>query len=149
MREESDVDQNQSDDGDTETSPTKSPTTPKSVKSKNSSGKFSSVQLQVDSLAGISQAEWVLSLVLYEWLLRTVTILFHNPRDSGYRTSSGWVPLFNSTKPLMTSSRTVFNQPTWGQGSPAPRACSWESLFTPRTQCCGPVMGLFINSTGS
>ncbi|XP_054307570.1 ras-specific guanine nucleotide-releasing factor 1 isoform X5 [Pongo pygmaeus] len=37
MREESDVDQNQSDDGDTETSPTKSPTTPKSVKSKNSS----------------------------------------------------------------------------------------------------------------
>lgn len=38
MREESDVDQNQSDDGDTETSPTKSPTTPKSVKSKNSSG---------------------------------------------------------------------------------------------------------------
>uniref|UniRef100_A0A8B9YDS5 Ras protein specific guanine nucleotide releasing factor 1 n=1 Tax=Bos mutus grunniens TaxID=30521 RepID=A0A8B9YDS5_BOSMU len=38
MREESDNDQNQSDDGDTETSPTKSPTTPKSVKSKNSSG---------------------------------------------------------------------------------------------------------------
>uniref|UniRef100_A0A8B9YK68 Ras protein specific guanine nucleotide releasing factor 1 n=1 Tax=Bos mutus grunniens TaxID=30521 RepID=A0A8B9YK68_BOSMU len=37
MREESDNDQNQSDDGDTETSPTKSPTTPKSVKSKNSS----------------------------------------------------------------------------------------------------------------
>nr|XP_020036257.1 ras-specific guanine nucleotide-releasing factor 1 isoform X2 [Castor canadensis] len=37
VREESDVDQNQSDDGDTETSPTKSPTTPKSVKSKNSS----------------------------------------------------------------------------------------------------------------
>uniref|UniRef100_A0A2K6QUY3 Ras protein specific guanine nucleotide releasing factor 1 n=2 Tax=Rhinopithecus roxellana TaxID=61622 RepID=A0A2K6QUY3_RHIRO len=37
MREESDIDQNQSDDGDTETSPTKSPTTPKSVKSKNSS----------------------------------------------------------------------------------------------------------------
>uniref|UniRef100_A0A8C6W1B4 RAS protein-specific guanine nucleotide-releasing factor 1 n=1 Tax=Nannospalax galili TaxID=1026970 RepID=A0A8C6W1B4_NANGA len=37
MRQESDADQNQSDDGDTETSPTKSPTTPKSVKSKNSS----------------------------------------------------------------------------------------------------------------
>ncbi|XP_027778773.1 ras-specific guanine nucleotide-releasing factor 1 isoform X2 [Callospermophilus lateralis] len=37
VKEESDVDQNQSDDGDTETSPTKSPTTPKSVKSKNSS----------------------------------------------------------------------------------------------------------------
>ncbi|XP_008051348.1 ras-specific guanine nucleotide-releasing factor 1 isoform X1 [Carlito syrichta] len=37
VREESDVDQNQSDDGDAETSPTKSPTTPKSVKSKNSS----------------------------------------------------------------------------------------------------------------
>ncbi|XP_047397997.1 ras-specific guanine nucleotide-releasing factor 1 isoform X1 [Sciurus carolinensis] len=37
VREESDVDQNQSDDGETETSPTKSPTTPKSVKSKNSS----------------------------------------------------------------------------------------------------------------
>ncbi|XP_006870959.1 PREDICTED: ras-specific guanine nucleotide-releasing factor 1 [Chrysochloris asiatica] len=37
MREESDIDQNQSDDGDTEASPTKSPTTPKSVKSKNSS----------------------------------------------------------------------------------------------------------------
>uniref|UniRef100_A0A2K5D4G2 Ras protein specific guanine nucleotide releasing factor 1 n=1 Tax=Aotus nancymaae TaxID=37293 RepID=A0A2K5D4G2_AOTNA len=37
VREESDIDQNQSDDGDTETSPTKSPTTPKSVKSKNSS----------------------------------------------------------------------------------------------------------------
>ncbi|XP_059771325.1 ras-specific guanine nucleotide-releasing factor 1 [Balaenoptera ricei] len=37
MREESDNDQNQSDEGDTETSPTKSPTTPKSVKSKNSS----------------------------------------------------------------------------------------------------------------
>ncbi|XP_057400491.1 ras-specific guanine nucleotide-releasing factor 1 isoform X3 [Balaenoptera acutorostrata] len=38
MREESDNDQNQSDEGDTEASPTKSPTTPKSVKSKNSSG---------------------------------------------------------------------------------------------------------------
>ncbi|XP_062060838.1 ras-specific guanine nucleotide-releasing factor 1 [Lepus europaeus] len=37
MREESDGDQNQSDDGEAETSPTKSPTTPKSVKSKNSS----------------------------------------------------------------------------------------------------------------
>ncbi|XP_045865525.1 ras-specific guanine nucleotide-releasing factor 1 isoform X1 [Meles meles] len=37
VREESDNDQNQSDDGDTEASPTKSPTTPKSVKSKNSS----------------------------------------------------------------------------------------------------------------
>ncbi|XP_036700212.1 ras-specific guanine nucleotide-releasing factor 1 isoform X2 [Balaenoptera musculus] len=37
MREESDNDQNQSDEGDTETSPTKSPTTPKLVKSKNSS----------------------------------------------------------------------------------------------------------------
>ncbi|XP_011839109.1 PREDICTED: ras-specific guanine nucleotide-releasing factor 1 isoform X2 [Mandrillus leucophaeus] len=37
VREESDTDQNQSDDGDAETSPTKSPTTPKSVKSKNSS----------------------------------------------------------------------------------------------------------------
>uniref|UniRef100_A0A8C5L7Y4 RAS protein-specific guanine nucleotide-releasing factor 1 n=1 Tax=Jaculus jaculus TaxID=51337 RepID=A0A8C5L7Y4_JACJA len=37
VREESDGDQNQSDDGDAETSPTKSPTTPKSVKSKNSS----------------------------------------------------------------------------------------------------------------
>ncbi|KAJ8778283.1 hypothetical protein J1605_013782 [Eschrichtius robustus] len=38
MREESDNDQNQSDEGDAEASPTKSPTTPKSVKSKNSSG---------------------------------------------------------------------------------------------------------------
>ncbi|KAM8958355.1 ras-specific guanine nucleotide-releasing factor 1 isoform X2 [Vulpes vulpes] len=37
VREESDNDQTQSDDGDTEASPTKSPTTPKSVKSKNSS----------------------------------------------------------------------------------------------------------------
>uniref|UniRef100_A0A8I3VYR2 Ras protein specific guanine nucleotide releasing factor 1 n=1 Tax=Callithrix jacchus TaxID=9483 RepID=A0A8I3VYR2_CALJA len=37
VREESDIDQNQSDDGDTEASPTKSPTTPKSVKSRNSS----------------------------------------------------------------------------------------------------------------
>uniref|UniRef100_A0A2K6ER46 Ras protein specific guanine nucleotide releasing factor 1 n=1 Tax=Propithecus coquereli TaxID=379532 RepID=A0A2K6ER46_PROCO len=37
VREESDTDQNQSDDGDAETSPTKSPTTPKSVRSKNSS----------------------------------------------------------------------------------------------------------------
>ncbi|XP_069322616.1 ras-specific guanine nucleotide-releasing factor 1 isoform X1 [Eulemur rufifrons] len=37
VREESDVDQNQSDDGDAETSPTKSPTTPKSVRSKNPS----------------------------------------------------------------------------------------------------------------
>uniref|UniRef100_A0A8C9DHU8 Ras protein specific guanine nucleotide releasing factor 1 n=1 Tax=Prolemur simus TaxID=1328070 RepID=A0A8C9DHU8_PROSS len=37
VREESDVDQNQSDDGDAETSPTKSPTTPKSVRSKSSS----------------------------------------------------------------------------------------------------------------
>ncbi|XP_035300409.1 ras-specific guanine nucleotide-releasing factor 1 isoform X1 [Cricetulus griseus] len=36
-KEESDIDQNQSDDGDTEASPTKSPSTPKSVKSKNSS----------------------------------------------------------------------------------------------------------------
>lgn len=38
VKEESDVDQNQSDEGDTEASPTKSPSTPKSVKSKNSSG---------------------------------------------------------------------------------------------------------------
>lgn len=38
VREESDNDQNQSDDGDPEASPTKSPTTPKSVKSKSSSG---------------------------------------------------------------------------------------------------------------
>ncbi|XP_004403646.1 PREDICTED: ras-specific guanine nucleotide-releasing factor 1 [Odobenus rosmarus divergens] len=37
VREESDSDQNQSDDGDTEASPTKSPTTPKSVKSKSPS----------------------------------------------------------------------------------------------------------------
>ncbi|XP_026644805.1 ras-specific guanine nucleotide-releasing factor 1 [Microtus ochrogaster] len=37
VKEESDVDQNQSDEGDTEASPTKSPSTPKSVKSKNSS----------------------------------------------------------------------------------------------------------------
>ncbi|KAM9586314.1 ras-specific guanine nucleotide-releasing factor 1 isoform 3-T3 [Trichechus inunguis] len=37
VREESDTDQNQSDDGDPETSPAKSPPTPKSVKSKNSS----------------------------------------------------------------------------------------------------------------
>ncbi|XP_051837102.1 ras-specific guanine nucleotide-releasing factor 1 [Antechinus flavipes] len=37
VREESDNDQNQSDDADTETSPTKSPTTPKSIKSKNAS----------------------------------------------------------------------------------------------------------------
>ncbi|XP_041502588.1 ras-specific guanine nucleotide-releasing factor 1 [Microtus oregoni] len=37
VKEESDVDQNQSDEGDAEASPTKSPSTPKSVKSKNSS----------------------------------------------------------------------------------------------------------------
>ncbi|XP_027427527.1 ras-specific guanine nucleotide-releasing factor 1 isoform X2 [Zalophus californianus] len=37
VREESDSDQNQSDDGDTEASPTKSPTTPKSIKSKSPS----------------------------------------------------------------------------------------------------------------
>ncbi|XP_012976455.1 ras-specific guanine nucleotide-releasing factor 1 [Mesocricetus auratus] len=37
VKEESDMDQNQSDDGDTEASPTKSPSTPKLVKSKNSS----------------------------------------------------------------------------------------------------------------
>ncbi|MEQ2297752.1 Ras protein-specific guanine nucleotide-releasing factor, partial [Ameca splendens] len=37
VREESDNDQNQSDDGDPETSPTKSPTTPKNIKCKNSS----------------------------------------------------------------------------------------------------------------
>ncbi|XP_024417553.2 ras-specific guanine nucleotide-releasing factor 1 isoform X2 [Desmodus rotundus] len=37
VRGESDTDPNQSEDADTETSPTKSPTTPKSVKSKNSS----------------------------------------------------------------------------------------------------------------
>ncbi|XP_051063336.1 ras-specific guanine nucleotide-releasing factor 1 [Phodopus roborovskii] len=37
VKEESDMDQNQSDDGDTEASPTKSPSTPKPVKSKNSS----------------------------------------------------------------------------------------------------------------
>ncbi|KAM4826152.1 ras-specific guanine nucleotide-releasing factor 1 [Thomomys bottae] len=37
VREESDGGQSQSDEGDTETSPTKSPTTPKSVKNKNSS----------------------------------------------------------------------------------------------------------------
>ena len=38
VREESDNDEDQSEDGDTEASPTKSPTTPKSVKSKNPSG---------------------------------------------------------------------------------------------------------------
>lgn len=38
MREESDSEQTHSDDANPETSPTKSPTTPKSVKSKNSSG---------------------------------------------------------------------------------------------------------------
>uniref|UniRef100_A0A3Q1HN71 Uncharacterized protein n=1 Tax=Anabas testudineus TaxID=64144 RepID=A0A3Q1HN71_ANATE len=38
VREESDNDQNQSDEGDPEASPTKSPTTPKNVKCKNSSG---------------------------------------------------------------------------------------------------------------
>uniref|UniRef100_A0A8D0LC07 Ras protein specific guanine nucleotide releasing factor 1 n=1 Tax=Sphenodon punctatus TaxID=8508 RepID=A0A8D0LC07_SPHPU len=38
VREESDTDQNQSDEAEAETSPTKSPTTPKSVKCKNSSG---------------------------------------------------------------------------------------------------------------
>ncbi|CAO2634034.1 Ras-specific guanine nucleotide-releasing factor 1 [Lemmus lemmus] len=37
VKEETEVDQNQSDEGDTEASPTKSPSTPKSVKSKNSS----------------------------------------------------------------------------------------------------------------
>ncbi|KAL4005817.1 hypothetical protein ACER0C_005530 [Sarotherodon galilaeus] len=37
VREESDNDQNQSDDGDPEASPTKSPTTPKNIKCKNSS----------------------------------------------------------------------------------------------------------------
>lgn len=39
VREESDTDPNQSDEAEAETSPTKSPTTPKSVKCKNSSGK--------------------------------------------------------------------------------------------------------------
>uniref|UniRef100_A0A3B3SAJ0 Ras protein specific guanine nucleotide releasing factor 1 n=1 Tax=Paramormyrops kingsleyae TaxID=1676925 RepID=A0A3B3SAJ0_9TELE len=38
VREECDIDQNQSDDAETDTSPTKSPTTPKNVKSKSSSG---------------------------------------------------------------------------------------------------------------
>uniref|UniRef100_A0A8C5DNI2 Ras-specific guanine nucleotide-releasing factor 1 n=1 Tax=Gouania willdenowi TaxID=441366 RepID=A0A8C5DNI2_GOUWI len=38
VREESDNDQNQSDDGDPETSPIKSPTTPKNIKGKTSSG---------------------------------------------------------------------------------------------------------------
>lgn len=38
VREESDSDQVQSDDADAETSPTKSPTTPKTVKCKTSSG---------------------------------------------------------------------------------------------------------------
>nr|XP_009684672.1 PREDICTED: ras-specific guanine nucleotide-releasing factor 1-like [Struthio camelus australis] len=38
VREESDTDPNQSDEAEAETSPTKSPTTPKSVKCKNSSG---------------------------------------------------------------------------------------------------------------
>uniref|UniRef100_A0A3Q0T3M6 Ras protein specific guanine nucleotide releasing factor 1 n=1 Tax=Amphilophus citrinellus TaxID=61819 RepID=A0A3Q0T3M6_AMPCI len=38
VREESDNDQNQSDEGDPEASPTKSPTTPKNIKCKNSSG---------------------------------------------------------------------------------------------------------------
>lgn len=38
VREESDNDPNQSDDGDAEASPTKSPTTPKNLKCKNSSG---------------------------------------------------------------------------------------------------------------
>lgn len=38
VREESDTDPNQSDEADPETSPTKSPTTPKPVKSKNPSG---------------------------------------------------------------------------------------------------------------
>ncbi|XP_023667016.1 ras-specific guanine nucleotide-releasing factor 1 isoform X1 [Paramormyrops kingsleyae] len=37
VREECDIDQNQSDDAETDTSPTKSPTTPKNVKSKSSS----------------------------------------------------------------------------------------------------------------
>ncbi|KAA8590122.1 hypothetical protein FQN60_014056 [Etheostoma spectabile] len=37
VREESDIDQNQSDDGDPEASPIKSPTTPKNIKCKNSS----------------------------------------------------------------------------------------------------------------
>lgn len=49
MREESDTDDNQSDDGDPETSPSKSPTTPKSVKSKNSSGIRHPPEAQVDS----------------------------------------------------------------------------------------------------
>uniref|UniRef100_A0A8C9Y7G1 Ras protein specific guanine nucleotide releasing factor 1 n=1 Tax=Sander lucioperca TaxID=283035 RepID=A0A8C9Y7G1_SANLU len=38
VREESDIDHNQSDDGDPEASPIKSPTTPKNIKCKNSSG---------------------------------------------------------------------------------------------------------------
>lgn len=42
VREESDNDQNHSDDADPESSPTKSPTTPKNIKCKNSSGTFCS-----------------------------------------------------------------------------------------------------------
>lgn len=40
VREESDTDPNQSDEAEAETSPTKSPTTPMSVKCKNSSGEM-------------------------------------------------------------------------------------------------------------
>lgn len=43
VREESDNDQNQSDEAEAEASPTKSPTTPKNVKCKNSSGSIHSV----------------------------------------------------------------------------------------------------------
>lgn len=45
VREESDTDPNQSDEAEAETSPTKSPTTPKSIKCKNSSGNEGAVRV--------------------------------------------------------------------------------------------------------
>lgn len=47
VREESDTDPNQSDEAEAETSPTKSPTTPKSIKCKNSSGNEGAVRIQL------------------------------------------------------------------------------------------------------
>lgn len=64
VREESDNDPNQSDDGDPEASPTKSPTTPKNVKCKNSSGTLCSKYVQwytIMSYPSLLTAQWHVS----------------------------------------------------------------------------------------
>lgn len=86
VKEESDADQNQSDDGDTEASPTKSPSTPKSVKTKNSSGTIPPCGaaggaqegrgLQVRSRGGSVGV----ATVFYGGFLRAATLLFRNPQ---------------------------------------------------------------------